>query len=124
MPIRHRWAIGDHLLVDDIDGKVRYASEVRETWNGLLTRARGRDGDMVQNPQDFVRAPPPEAAPWDIRTAEPTSATAVLDVDIVRGVILPKGAAQHLYSNSGFGIGEMEVSSGSAESIPQAFVVR
>ena len=124
MPLRNRWAVNRHLVIDDIDGKARYDNEIAKSWDGLLTRTRGRAGDFAQHPQDFVRVPPPEAPLRDVRSPEPASALAVLDVDVVRGVLLPRGAAQHLFSNTEYGIGTMIVGSGSAQSDPAAFVVR
>lgn len=52
MPIRKRWKIGQHLVVDDRTGFVHYASEMRREWNGFLVSRRIYER---RNPQEQVR---------------------------------------------------------------------
>lgn len=126
MPTRNRWRVGDYLVIDDIDGRARYASEVRESYDGLLIDARKRWEELVPHPQDELRVAPEELPPSLVRAPAPTSATQAIDVDSVLGVLLPKGAAQHLFSNTEQGIESMQVSEGSAGAgaSAAAFVVR
>lgn len=126
MPVRNTWRVGRHLIMDDIDGRVRYDDAIGWTWDGLLTRKSGRREEFFRHPQDFVKAPPPEPPPVDVRLAPATSATSVIDVDVVRGVLLPKGAAAHLFSSTEYGIGTMQIATGSADAVASgdAFLVR
>ncbi len=53
MPVRRRWKLGDHLCVCERTGFVRYRSEMRREWNGLLVWKRAL---LQRNPQDLKRS--------------------------------------------------------------------
>jgi hypothetical protein len=52
MPIRKRWKLGDHLVVDDRTGFTRYASQTRKEWNGFRV---AKNIWWPRHPQDMVR---------------------------------------------------------------------
>jgi hypothetical protein len=64
MPKRNRWKLGDSLCVCDRTGLVRYRSEMRREWNGLLVWKRAL---LQRNPQDLKRSLRDDARVEDAR---------------------------------------------------------
>jgi hypothetical protein len=102
MPIRNRWKLGDHLVVCDRTGFVRYASETRKEWNGLRTWTRAW---FPRQPQDLVRGLTDDLFVEDPRPRQISQfigpLTAELDGDHAAGA-----STLTLTSSARFGVGD------------------
>ncbi len=70
MPIRNRHRPGDYLVVCDRTGVVRYRSQMRYEWNGLLVT---KEAWEPRHPQDFVHAVPDDQSVPDARPGIPVT---------------------------------------------------
>jgi len=103
---RHRWRVGDHLVVDDDTGFTRYRSQMRKRWDGALVDAKGFER---RQPQEFVQAKSDPYAVSDIRIAAPVSAvcnTIGVYIGATTVRVPTNNAAAHLYDP---GVGSMEI---------------
>lgn len=105
--MRNRWRVGDHLMVDDDTGFVRYRSQLRKRWDGQWVDAKGFER---RQPQEFVQARSDPYAVSDTRIVEAV-ATACNTIGVYIGAttvrVPTNNAAAHLYDP---GVGSMEIS--------------
>jgi hypothetical protein len=98
MPVRKRLRKGDHLVTDDLTGKVIYASQATRDYNGNLVERK--HADIIQ-PQLFVRGlsdPGPVAIFSPLTGLPPTDLFLNPNVGVTN-VPAPTGAATHLFSS-------------------------
>jgi hypothetical protein len=122
---------GSYLIRDDLSGKIVFADEIVERWDGTIMRRVGTEDEVHRHPQDFIRA---KADPYPVSPMRPGGPTALVDfagTNVVQGIVLPLGAAQHLYPASPGvnGIGRMRIvrqgiTRVSAMSCATSFIVR
>lgn len=129
---RNGWRIGSHLVMDDLGGHTYWVEDTGETYYGQLV-----DRDLIgeearEHPQLKVR---PLRDPYPIKDPRPEAAVSVamgvLDANVVAGVVLPRGAATHLFNSNQVAIEApipMEIVADGASAMAQtsahAFVVR
>ena len=126
---RNVWVIGDSLAIDDLGGHTYYRSELEKTFYGQLVPKELIGEEAQEHPQLRIRA---LRDPYPLSDPRPDAATSVaaivFDVDLVQGVQLPLGAAQHLFKTSQMGIQEIEIAadgvSAGAAVTARSFVVR
>lgn len=106
MPIRNRIRVDDYLVVDDESGEVRYRSELRKRWDGLLVQRKGWE---TRQPQEFVQPGNDPTVPTEIR-AEEALALPNTTIGVFIGAsnvpVPTNNAAAHLFNP---GIGSMRV---------------
>lgn len=114
MPVRHRLRKGDHLVRDDITGKIIYASQATRDYLGNLVESV--NADPIQ-PQLFIKAlnDPQPVAIFSPDTGIP-AASLFMDPNVAStDVPAPFGAATHLFTPN-YAIPQMVIGS--------SFVVR
>lgn len=122
---------GKYIIRDDLSGKIVFNDEIEKRWDGLLVEKKRIGTEGRRQPQEFVRAKADPYPTSPIRTRHATLDVDFVDANIVQGVTLPLGAAQHLFPSkvAASGIGVMRIMKDgttrvSAMSCAVAFIVR
>lgn len=104
--------VGDHLMVDDETGKVHYASDMVELWDGRWVHKSHYE---TRQPQEFVRALNDPEALRDVRPETPTETAFLARTTYIGAttVVASFGPADHIFDP---GIGSM--------AIGRSFIVR
>ena len=95
---RNTWKSGDWLVQDEESGLVRYASQTRHDWKGLVVSKPFAD---YEQPQDFVRpGDDPTPVTYNSRVPDVLTVSTSTPLTIGRtGVPMPRNnAAFHLFA--------------------------